>query len=64
MKTILLTIAATTATLAAIAYGLLHFQYFFLLSANDIAALSAQFEQVYNEGFKYFTLYHNCKNAT
>lgn len=64
MKKTLFTIAATTASLAAIAYGLLHFQYFFLLSQNDMASLQAQFEAIYNEGYKYFQLFQMCKNST
>ena len=64
MKNILLTFAATTALYGAVVFALIHYNYIFLLSQADMASLQEQFEQVYNEGFKYFTLYLRCKNAT
>lgn len=64
MKKILITIAATTAVYAAVVYSLLHFQYYFLLSQTDMGSLQEQFEQVYNEGFKYYKLFMICKNST
>lgn len=64
MKKIIITFAATSVAYAALVFGLLHFEVYYLLSQTDMHTVQEQFEQVYNEGYKFFQLYHLCKNAS
>ena len=63
MKTILLSALATSAFWATVAFSLLHWQVYFLVSAQDMHGLVEHFERVYNAGYQAFLALQECRKG-
>ena len=63
MKKIVLSAIATSAAWALAAFALLHWEFYYLLSAHDMGYLASQFEKVYNAGFQAYTALQECRKS-
>lgn len=61
MKKTLITIAATTAFWASVAFGAMKLQYVYVLSPASIASLVEAYENVYNAGYSAYMQLEECK---
>jgi hypothetical protein len=63
MRNIVLSAIATSAAWAIAVLALLHWEFYYLISASDMQALSEQFERVYNAGYHAIIALQECRKA-
>ena len=63
MKNIVLSAIATSAVWVLAILGLLHWEFYYLVSAHDMSMMVAQFEKVYNAGYQAYMALQECRKA-
>jgi len=64
MKNILLSALGVSLLWAGVGWSLLHWEYFYLLSAADMQLLGERFEEIYNRGYQAFMALQACRRNT
>ena len=63
MKKVIMSAIATSALWAAVAFTLLHWEHYYLLSASEASSLAEQYERVYNAGYQAYVALQQCRKA-